>query len=74
MSTAQTGLVLVVVGTVLALLAPLVARDEAVILNIFRQLLGRQPGGPRAVEAFKWVRLGAGAVLVAAGVGMLLLG
>jgi len=74
MSTVQTGIALVVLGIVLGLLAPLVARDETVILNIFRQLLGRRPAGPRAVQAFKWVRIGVAGVLVVAGVGMLLLG
>ncbi|MCA1674314.1 MAG: hypothetical protein LC799_19705 [Actinobacteria bacterium] len=69
-----TGLGLVVVGILVGLLGPLVARDDVAMLNMFRQILGRRPAGERAVRAFKWFRLVVAGVLVLVGIGFLLLG
>lgn len=69
-----TGLILVVAGIVLGLLGPLVARDDVAILNMWRALLGRPPVGDRAIQEFKWLRVGVAGILVVVGVGLLLLG
>lgn len=61
------------IGLLLGLLGPLVARDDVVILNLWRQVLGRPPAGERATRRFKWLRVGAGGILVLVGLGFLLL-
>lgn len=68
-----TVLILVVLGLLLGLLGPLVARDDVLILNLWRQVLGRPPAGERATRGFKWLRVGAGGILVVVGVGCLLM-
>lgn len=69
-----TGLILVAIGLVLGLLGPLVARDDDLVLNLWRRLLGRPPAGERAIRGFQWLRIGAGGILVVVGVRFLLLG
>lgn len=69
----RAGLILVALGLVLGLLGPLVASDDVVILNMWRKVLGRPPAGDRAVNGFKWLRVGIAGFLVLVGVGFLLL-
>jgi hypothetical protein len=68
-----TGLILVALGVVLGLLGPVVASDDVVILNMWRQLLGHPPAGERAIQGFKWLRVTVAGILVVGGVVFLLL-
>ncbi len=73
MFASALGWVLVVGGVLNLVLSAPLARDDAQILNVWRQLLGRQPAGEGAARGLKWFRLVASAVCVAVGVALLLL-